>query len=68
MRKPVIIVCLLALTLLAGCVATGKGVDPSTPIRPVIDPGARKAALAKLPPYERSRYCQSAARRASLAV
>ena len=59
MRKPVIVVCLFALTLLAGCVTTGKGVDNAVPIRPVVDPGARKAALAQLPPAERSRYCQS---------
>ena len=70
MRKPVAVVCVLALILVAGCVTTGEGVDPSTPITPVVDPGARKAALAKLPPDERSRYCQSyaGARRASLAV
>ena len=70
MRKPVIVVCLLALALLAGCATVGEGVDPSTPITPVIDPGARKAALAQLPPAERSRYCQiyAGVRRASLAV
>ena len=70
MRRPVIVVCLLALTLLAGCVTTGRGVDTAAPIRPVMDPGARKAALAQLPPAERSRYWQSyaGARRASLAV
>ena len=70
MRRSVTVVCVLALMLLASCVTTGEGVDPSTPITPVVDPGARKAALAKLPPDERSRYCQSyaGARRASLSV
>ncbi len=59
---------LLAAVLLAGCVTTGKGVDKAAPIVPVIDPGARKAALAELPPGERSRYCRAAARFASLDV
>ena len=68
MRKSVTVVCVLALMLLASCVTTGEGVDPSTPITPVVDPGARKAALAKLPAVERSHYCQSAARPAALAV
>ena len=68
MRKLATVACLLALALLAGCVTTGEGVDNTVPIRPVVDPGARKAALAKLPPAERIRYCQSSVRRASLAV
>lgn len=71
MIKPAIVFLLLALVPLAGCVTAGKpgkGVDKAAPITPVIDPGARKAALAKLPPAERSRYCRSSARRAGLDV
>ncbi len=48
---------LLTAVLLAGCATAGKGVDPTIPIRPVVDPGARKAALAALSPSERRTYC-----------
>ena len=68
MGKAVTVVSLLALMLFAGCGATETGMETTTPIRPVIDPGARKAALAELPPAERRRYCKSAVRQASLAV
>ena len=66
MRRLTTIYGLAALVLLAGCGVTGKGVNPAASITPVIDPGARKAALAKLPPDERSRYCQSRAQLANL--
>ena len=68
MRKPAKILHLLAPLLLAGCVTAGKGVDHAAPLRPVVDPGARKAALAKLPPEDRRRYCRSGAWRAGLSV
>ena len=71
MIRPAIVFLLLALVPLAGCVTAGKpgkGVDKAAPITPVIDPGARKAALAELPQNERSRYCRSTARRVGLSV
>lgn len=61
---------LAALVLLAGCGPAGTGLDRAAPrapaggvdkaaaITPVIDAGARKAALATLPEEERHRYCQ----------
>lgn len=64
MRRTTTIFVLLAAVLLAGCVTAGKpgkGLDKTTPITPVIDPGARKAALAKLPSAERSLYCDGTA-------
>ena len=49
---------LLALVLLAGCGPAGTGIDKAAPITPVIDAGARKAALAALPEKERRRFCR----------
>lgn len=49
---------LLAGALLAGCMATGEGVDPEAPIVPLIDAAERRAALAALPAHERGRWCR----------
>lgn len=61
---------LATLVLLAGCGPAGTGLDRAAPrataggvdkaatITPVIDAGARKAALAALPEKERHRYCR----------
>ena len=62
---------LAALALLAGCGPagtgagkailggpSGTGMDKAAAIAPVIDAGARKAALAALPEKERRRYCR----------
>ena len=59
---------LLPAVLLAGCVTAGKGMEPAAPITPVIDPGARKAALARLPATERRRYCLGMVRHAALSA
>ncbi len=56
----------LILILLAGCVTTEEGadlaaarsVDKTAAITPVVMPGARRAALAKLPSGERNQYCR----------
>lgn len=69
--RPMAAVCSLAVLLLAGCGPAGtgpgkaapaalaaKGVDRAAPITPVVDPGARKAALAALPETQRSRFCR----------
>ena len=49
---------LVALVLLAGCGPAGRGVEKATQIIPVVDPGARKAALSALLEKERHRFCQ----------
>ncbi len=59
---------LLPAVLPAGCVTAGKGMEPAAPITPVIDPGARKAALARLPATERRRYCLGMVRHAALSA
>ena len=78
MTKSATVFGLVALVLLAGCGSTGrglekatsstpteKGVDEAARIVPVIDPGARKAALAALPANERDRYCRKYSVRAA---
>ena len=47
----------LACALLAGCMATGEGVDPEAPIVPLVDVAKRKAELAALQPLERLEWC-----------
>ena len=48
---------LLLGALLAGCAATGEGVNPEAPIVPLIDVAERRAELAAVPANERGRWC-----------
>ena len=49
---------LFAVALLAGCMATGEGVDPEAPILPLVDVAQRKAELSALPPDIREQWCR----------
>lgn len=59
---------LVPLVLFVGYVPAANSMDLSAPLTPVVDPGARKAALARLPPEERRKYCQGFASPADLDV
>ena len=60
-RRTVVVIGLLFTILLAGCITTGKGVDKTAVIKPVVNPVERKTALSKLPVQERNQYCWGSA-------
>ena len=69
-RPLLVMVIATVTTALAGCTVAPPvpGADREVSITPVVNPVARKAALGKLSPIERSRYCRSRARVAALSV
>ena len=56
-QRSVAVFGLLFTILLTGCITTGKGVDKTAVIKPIVDPVERKTALLTLPVQEQNQYC-----------